>query len=83
MVDDIKSVLALMTSLLLATCQIHKYPGPFETLTSKGRHFFVDAGLLVFESQTINNAVGYPVPFCVGIPCRQYRQWLNALPRAV
>lgn len=69
-VDDIKTVLASMPSLLLATCQVHKYPRPLETLTHKGRHVFVDACLLVFELQASNNPGGYPVPFRVGIKCR-------------
>jgi hypothetical protein len=73
MVDDIKPVLASMPPILIATRQVHKYSRPLKTLTHKGRHLFVNFGLLVFEIQTLHNPGGYPIPFRIGIKCREHR----------
>jgi hypothetical protein len=73
MVDDIKPVLASMPPILIATGQVHKYSRPLKTLTPKGRHLFVNFGLLVFETQPLHNPGGYPIPFSIGIKCREHR----------
>lgn len=79
MVDDIKTVLALLPSLqLAATSQVHKYSGLLKTLTLKGRHIFVDGRLLILEVEAFNNAGGYPVPFHVRIKCG--KDWQSAYP---
>jgi hypothetical protein len=80
-IDDIKAVLASMVFLLLATCQVHKYSRLLETLTPKGRRLFVGICFLPFKPQAFNNPRGYPVPFRVGIKCRQHRQ--SAFPGAM
>ena len=81
MVDDIKTVLALLPFLQLATSQVHKYPSPLKTMTHKGRRIFVDACLLILEVEAFNNAGGYPVPFHIRINCGKH--WQSAYPGPV
>jgi hypothetical protein len=70
-----------MVLLLLATCQVHKYSRLLETLTPKGRRLFVGICFLPFKPQAFNNPGGYPVPFRIGVKCRQHRQ--SAFPGAM